>query len=130
MRRYILPGGLLLVAVAVLPMAAVAGWNETWPGLPLSVANWIYALGAVVWSIEAVRAKPPLWPHLIAVWAPLAAPAAVMWRALQHSDAGALGFFAFAPAIFVPLLASMLSTFLLLLRLTWSPPDSEDLPSQ
>lgn len=130
MRQYILPGGLLLVAVAVLPIAALAGWNETWPGLPLSVANWVYALGAVVWSIDAVRAKPPLWPHLIAVWAPPAAPVAVMWRALQDSDAAALGFFAFAPAIFIPLLASMVASFLLLLRMTWPPPGVGDLSDQ
>lgn len=127
MRRYVLPGGLLLSAVAIPLVAAMTGWDRRWPDLTLSASTWIYALGAVGWSVEAVRARPPLWPHLLAAWAPPAAPVIMMWLAVGENDAGALGFFAFAPAIFLPLLASMVATFLLLLRMTWPPPGAGDL---
>ena len=82
MRRYLGPViAYVVVVAAVFAMTAVlnAGWlgSATLAGVaPLLLLVVGYIAASVWWVVRASGAPGPLWPHLIAVWAPAILPVA------------------------------------------------------
>lgn len=100
MRRYLAPA----VAYAVLAGLAFLG-NETAP-----IDGWIVAVAfaagylavSLWWILVASRKARPIWPHLVAVWAPAILPvwgaAGTMIAMTRDDNAGLMAFVTFPVA--------------------------------
>lgn len=113
MRRYLGPViAYVLVVAAVFAMTAVldAGWlgSDTLAGMaPLLMLVVGYGAASVWWVVRASGAPKPLWPHLVAVWAPAVLPVASLFgvvnRMREVDNAAMLFEFSLYPAVLMVL---------------------------
>lgn len=108
----------LIAAVAVLALSGVVPVGALW-----LLSNGLYVAGAAWWTVCAVRARPPLWPHLLGLFAPAAPPTLFAWPLLRAGDGAVMGVFPIALALLGSWLAVLLGLFVLLLRTSWSRDD-------
>ena len=119
MRRYLAPAVLHLFIVVGL----VLSWNHEFAWMIFLGA---YGMASIWWIVLAVRGKPPLAPHLAAVFAPAILPAVLIWlsvRAMRETDAAAIVSRGLAPFIAGVLLLTLIGAMVIGLRMSSSRTD-------
>lgn len=119
-RPYLPATALLIAAVGVLALSGIVPVGALW-----LLSNGLYVAGAAWWAVCVARARPPLWPHVLGLFAPAAPPTLFAWPLFQAGDNAVMGVYPIAFALLGSWLAVLLGLFLVLLRASWSPADDE-----